>query len=186
MGDGYYLPDGSFVSSADIAPYAKEAGISVDEYAKSKGFTIEAPEVKEPEIVQPFQDTNVFEHGKAGKDYDSSTGSTTKDENDNWLQPSRQDQYNFYQSRKDEKKYVTKYANTRAAQLVKNDKYLNPELYQFTLEEEIEFEKNAKLSLKNSAQQINALEIKTNNTFKKINVSIFNIDFSYKEVLSNI
>ena len=142
MGDGYYLPDGSFVSSADIAPYAKEAGMSVDEYAKSKGFTIEAPEVKEPEIVQPFQDTNVFEHGEAGKDYDSSTGSTTKDENDNWLQPSRQDQYNFYQSRKDEKKFVTKYANTRAAQLVKNDKYLNPELYQFTLEEEIEFEKN--------------------------------------------
>ena len=144
MGDGYYLPDGSFVSSADIAPYAKEAGISVDEYAKSKGFTIEVPEVKEPEIVQPFQDTNVFEHGEGNIDYDTSTGSTAKDENGNFLEPSRQDQYNFYQSRKDEKKFVTKYANTRAAQTIKNDKYLDPKDYNFTLEEKVKFEKNRK------------------------------------------
>jgi hypothetical protein len=144
MEDGYYLPDGSFVSSADIAPYAKEAGISVDEYAKSKGFTIEPPKAKEPEVVQPFEDVNVFEHGEGGNDYDILTGSTTKDENGNWLKPSRQDQYNFYQSRKDEKKFITKYANTRAAQIEKNDKYLDPKDYQFTLEEKIEFEKNRK------------------------------------------
>jgi len=144
MGDGYYLPDGSFVSSADIAPYAKEAGISVDEYAKSKGFTMEPPEVKEPEIVQPFEDVNVFEHGKAGEDFDSSTGSTTKDENGEWIQPSRQDQYNFYQSRKNETKFTKKGSgsNYNPVRYEPNEKYLNPELYQFTLEEEVEFEKN--------------------------------------------
>ena len=144
MGDGYYLPDGSFVPSADIAPYAKEAGISVDEYAKSKGFTIEPPKAKEPEIVQPFEDVNVFEYGEAGKDFDPFTGSTTKDENGNWLKPSRQDQYNFYQSRKNETKFTKKGSgsNYSPVRYELNEKYLNPELYQFTLEEEVEFEKN--------------------------------------------
>lgn len=51
---------------------------------------------------------------------------------------------------------------------------------------EIEYERKTQLSLKNVPKQLNALELKTEATFKKVNITIFNIDFSYKEVVSNI
>ncbi|QNM84671.1 hypothetical protein H9W90_10730 [Polaribacter pectinis] len=51
---------------------------------------------------------------------------------------------------------------------------------------EIEVEKNNHLYLKKVPKEITKLESKTKATFKKINVNIFNIDYSYKEVLSNI
>lgn len=51
---------------------------------------------------------------------------------------------------------------------------------------ELEIEKKNKLSLKNTSSQLDALELKTKKSFQKINVEIFNIDFSYKEVLANL
>ena len=51
---------------------------------------------------------------------------------------------------------------------------------------EIEVEKKNRLSLKNVSTQINNLELKTNKSFQNVNVEIFNIDFSYKEVLANL
>ena len=51
---------------------------------------------------------------------------------------------------------------------------------------EIEVEKNNSQNLKNTSAKIDALERKTNLFFRTINVEIFNIDFSYKEVLSKM
>lgn len=51
---------------------------------------------------------------------------------------------------------------------------------------EIEAEKNNSQNLKNTSAQIDALERKTNLFFRTINVEIFNIDFSYKELLSKL
>ena len=51
---------------------------------------------------------------------------------------------------------------------------------------EIEVEKQQQISLKNTSLQIDELEIRTQQTFKKINVELFTIDFSYKEVLKKL
>ena len=51
---------------------------------------------------------------------------------------------------------------------------------------EIEVERKNSLSLKDTSVQINKLELQTKASFQKIKVEIFNIDFSYKEVLKNL
>lgn len=51
---------------------------------------------------------------------------------------------------------------------------------------EIEVEKKNSLFLKTTATQVEALEKNTHIYFKTINVNIFNIDFSYKEVLKQL
>ena len=55
-----------------------------------------------------------------------------------------------------------------------------------TVFSEIEVEKKTRLSLQNTSIQIDKLEQQTKTSFLKIRVEIFNIDFSYREIFSNI